>query len=39
MQRNIVFDVEKKKEIFVEKYEEPSPTAKPIEWIINNIII
>jgi hypothetical protein len=31
MQRNIVFNVEKKKEIFVEKYEEQSPTAKPIE--------
>jgi hypothetical protein len=29
MQRNIVFDVEKKKEIFVNKYEEEPPkTAK-----------
>jgi hypothetical protein len=29
MQRNIVFDVEKKKEIFVNKYEEESSqTAK-----------
>jgi hypothetical protein len=31
MQRNIEFDIKKKKEIFVEKYEELIPTAKLIE--------
>ncbi len=30
MQRNIVFDVEKKKEIFVNKYEEESATKESV---------